>query len=331
MKALVYRNAHALADFQLELAELPDPELRPGDLLIEVRAISTNPVDTKVRSSRSAAEGAPPVVLGWDAAGVVRAVGPTAVGFSVGDEVYYAGDLLRPGSYAELQAVDHRVVAHKPRSLSFVEAAALPLTSLTAWEGLFERGIGYGRDSVVLVLGGAGGVGSMATQLVRAHTEARVVATASRPETVEWCRSLGANVVVDHRGDLREQLTAAGLGEVDVVFGTTQTDQYLRLLPSLLRPFGHFLLIDDPKSLDVLPLKRKAISTHWEFMFSKLLHDYDVASQGEILTRVAAWIDAGKLRSPLGRTFTGLTADNLRQAHELHETGRAIGKLGITF
>lgn len=329
MKALAYTTSHALADFALAPVDLPDPELRPGDLLVEVRALSTNPVDFKVRRSRNAPTGGH-VVLGWDAAGVVRAVGADVRHFSPGDEVFYAGDLMRAGSYAELQAVDARVVAHKPKSLSFADAAALPLTSLTAWEALLERGFDYDENTTVLVLGGAGGVGSIATQLLKKKTNARVITTASRPETRAWCEALGADFVIDHRSDLRAELGRVGHPNVDIVFGTTHTDDYLPILPEILRPFGHLVLIDDPAALDVVPFKRKALSVHWELMFTKLLHDYRVESQGKILAEVAALVDAGALRTTRTTTFEGLTTENLKQAHTLGESSSAIGKIVIT-
>lgn len=221
MKALAYRTAHALADFAIEEVDLPLPELKEGDVLVRVRAFSVNPVDTKVRASRSAAEGSRGVVLGWDGAGVIEKVGSAVAGFKPGDEVFYAGALMRDGSNAEYQAVDHRIVAPKPANLGFAEAAALPLTSLTAWEAMLEGGIEFTPQTKVLVIGGAGGVGSMAIQILKAATPARVFATASRPETMAWCERLGADHILNHHNDLSDELARYGVepGTLDVVFG----------------------------------------------------------------------------------------------------------------
>jgi zinc-binding alcohol dehydrogenase family protein len=325
MKALAYVHAHALADFAIREVDIPAPAPRPHDLVVDVRAFSANPVDYKVRTSRS---GTPesPIVLGWDGAGVVTSVGAEARGFAVGDEVYFAGDLTRAGTYAEQVAVDSRLVARKPATLDFARAAALPLTSLTAWEGLVDRGV----SGTVLVIGGAGGVGSTAIQLLKTATSARVVATASRPETIAWCRELGADDVIDHRRVLDEQLAAIGLREVDVVFSTSHTDAQLPQITAVLRPFGHLVLIDDPPTFDIAPLKRKSLTISWELMFTKSLYGHRLESQGEILARVAALVDSGKLRSTLRTHLHGFSAENVRTAHQLLEAGTAIGKIVIS-
>ncbi len=328
MKALAYTKAHPLSEFSIAEVELPEPKVEPKDLLVSIKAISTNPVDFKIRKSRSAADGVP-VVLGWDAAGTVTKVGTDTSGFAVGDEVYYSGELLRAGAYAELQAIDSRLVAKKPKKLFFPEAAALPLTSVTAWEALFEKGITYNEGTSVLVIGGAGGVGSIATQLLRSETKARVIATASRPETIRWCELMGANDVIDHTKDLAGELKRIDCENVDVVFSTTHTDRYLETLSAILRPFGHFVLIDDPKSLDIVSLKRKSISTHWELMFTKSLHRYRMETQGEILQRIATLVDEGHLKTTANLVLQGLTPENIRRAHTLGEEGKAIGKIVI--
>lgn len=309
MKAFTYENAHTLENFQVELREVPEPVLQAQDLLVRVRAFAFNPVDYKIRSSRSGG-----VILGWDAAGVVEQVGPDARGFQVGDEVYYAGDLFRPGSHAQLQAIDHRLVARKPANLSFAEAAAVPLTALTAWEALFERGFEPQR---VLIIGGAGGVGSMAVQLLKAKTDAHVIATASRPETQEWVRSLGADLVIGR--DLQVE-------PVDLIFSTTHTAQYLKQLPDLLRPFGHLVLIDDPETLDIAPFKSKSLAVHWEFMFTKSAQNYRPESQGQILDQVARLIERGRLRTTLKEQFEP-DLENYRRAHQQLESGQATGKM----
>lgn len=322
MKAFVYQKAHQISQFGISLQEVAEPTAGPLDLLVRVKAFSFNPVDYKIRQSRDATDA--PVILGWDAAGVVETVGSEISGFSVGDEVYYAGDLTRPGSYAELQAVDHRLVALKPRSLSFADAAALPLTSLTAYEALLERGIGYTSDSKVLIVGGAGGVGSIAIQLVKALTPAKVIATATRPETIDWVKQMGADHVISR--ELQKELGQLGIGGLDAIFSTTHTAEYLQVVPELLRPFGHLAVIDDPPSLDILPFKRKAVSVHWEFMFAKSMFGYKQETQGAILRQVAELVDAGKVKTTRSQTLSA-TEQNVRSAHETLERGSAIGKM----
>ena len=324
MKALAYVHAHDLEHFAITEMDQPPPEPRPHDLVVEVRAFSTNPVDYKVRSSRSGTPDAP-VILGWDGAGVVTALGSDAKGFSVRDDVYFAGDLARAGTYAEQVAVDARLVARKPTRLDFAEAAALPLTSLTAWEALVD----LGAAGNVLVMGGAGGVGSVALQILKATTSAQVIATASRPETVAWCRELGADHVIDHRRSLEPQLAHLGIRELDFVFSTNGTDAMLPQITSLLRPFGHLALIDDPAVLDIAPLKRKSLTVSWELMFTKSLFGRFLESQGAILADVAALVDAGKVRSTQRTVLRGFTAANVRRAHELLEAGTSIGKIVV--
>lgn len=329
MKALAYSQAHALADFAIREMEVPRPTLRPHDVLVEVRAISTNPVDYKKRATLSGSGGRP-VILGWDAAGVVVEVGPEARGFSKGDEVYGAGDITRDGSYAELLAIDSRLIAKKPRTLSFAQAAALPLTSLTAWEGLLESGLAA-RAGSVLVIGGAGGVGSIATQLLKKKTDARVLVTASRPETIAWCKDMGADDVLDHRQDLAAELKRVGVPEVDLAFCTLKPDAYMKTLGTIVRPFGAVCTIDNRPVVDVMPLMDKSISLHWELMYTKSLFGYRMETQGEILSRVAEMVDAGELRTTANLTREGFSAEHIRFAHEQAESGRAIGKIVIAF
>lgn len=337
MKAVGYHAPHtidhpeALLDLDLPA---PTPEaLRPHDLLVRVQAVSVNPVDVKVRAGVAPADGAAKV-LGWDAVGTVQAVGSAATGFAVGDRVYYAGSIDRPGSNAELQAVDARIAAHAPTTLSDAQAAAVPLTAITAWELLFDRlrvprqepGAAPSGDSL-LVVGGAGGVGSMLIQLARQLTGLRVVATASRSETRQWCLDLGAHDVIDHRQPLAPQLAALGLAQIDRVASLTHTAEYLAQYVECLRPQGQIALIDDMPSLDVVPLKRKSLSLHWELMFTRpLFGTPDLARQGELLAEVARLADAGRLRSTLAAEFGPLSAANLRRAHAHVESGRAVGK-----
>lgn len=322
MKAFAYQKAHPLTQFAITQQDVATPEFGPIDLLVRVKAFSFNPVDYKIRQSRSGTDG--PVVIGWDASGVVEAVGSEVQGFTAGDEVYYAGDLTRPGSYAELQAVDHRLVSLKPVSLSFADAAALPLTALTAHEALLGRGMEYTANSTVLIIGGAGGVGSIAIQLLKALTPATVIATASRPETIAWVQQMGADHVIGRT--LKEELKQLGIGELDVIFSTTHTEDYLPVIPELLRPYGHLAVIDDPKTLDILPLKTRALSVHWEFMFSKSMYGFKPESQGAILKELAALVDAGTIKTTRTQTLTA-TVENLRTAHETLERGSAFGKL----
>lgn len=311
--------------------ELPEPELAPRDLLVEVRAISVNPADTKVRAAHSPAPGVYRV-LGWDAAGVVRATGSAVEGFKVGDEVYYAGAINRPGCYAQLQAVDERIVAHKPATLGFAEAAALPLTALTAWETLFDR-LDVGRpvpggQRTLLLIGAAGGVGSITLQLARALTDLRVVGTASRESSRAWVKELGAAHVIDHHQSMPEQIAALETGAPEFVFSTSHSDVYLRQIVELMAPQGRLALIDDPASLDVNPLKSKSLSLHWEFMFTRpMFQTADIGRQGQILRKLARLVDTGKVRSTLTQVIHGINAQNLRQVHQQIERGDTIGKL----
>lgn len=323
MKAFVYEAAHLLDDFAIELREVADPITRTGDILVRVAAFSVNPVDTKVRQTRSARTGEC-VILGWDAAGVVEWVGPEVEGFRPGDKVFYAGDISRQGSYAQFQAVDHRLVSHMPASLTFADAAAMPLTSLTACEALFERGVKYDTDTIVLVTGGAGGVGSMALQLLKALTPATVIAMASRGKSIEWARSMGADEVIGR--DIRGGLQGLDITALDVVFGTTHTGDYLGTLPDLMRPFGHLMTIDDPRPFDIAAFKTKAVSVHWEYMFAKALHGFREESQGAILRAVSDLVDGGQVRTTCRHLFAA-TPDQLRDAHAVLEEGTSIGKI----
>ncbi|NYZ63617.1 zinc-binding alcohol dehydrogenase family protein [Luteimonas deserti] len=315
--------------------ELPLPEPGPSDLRVRVEAVSVNPVDTKVRAPKAQVESTPRI-LGYDAAGVIDAVGAEVTGFSVGDAVYYAGDITRPGSNAQFQLVDARIAARKPASLDFAAAAALPLTALTAWELLFERmpysieGGGAGRS--LLVIAGAGGVGSIAIQLAKL-AGFTVIATASREETAAWCRALGADHVVDHRRDLAPQLQALGVEAVDAALNFADTDRYWDVLGELLAPLGHVGLIVEPAGALKIgdPYKSKCIGIHWEFMFARArFKTADMAQQGRILARVAELVDAGALRGTLTDTLSPISAATLRDAHRRLESGRTIGKLAVS-
>ncbi|AVR96843.1 zinc-binding alcohol dehydrogenase family protein [Pseudoduganella armeniaca] len=330
MKAVVYTQHGLPIDHPEALHEmdLPAPVPGPRDLLVEVRAISVNPVDTKVRLGAAVTA---PRVLGWDAAGVVVATGTEVTAFKAGDTVYYAGSLTRPGSYSELQLVDERIAGHKPASLEFADAAALPLTSLTAWELLFDRlqvPEQGGAGKSVVIVGAAGGVGSILTQLAAKLTGMTVVGTASRAETREWVRELGAHHVIDHGQPMAPQLAALGIANADIVISLTHTEQHYADIVEMLAPQGQFALIDDPATLDAMPLKRKSISLHWELMFTRSMYETaDMARQRDILDRVAALVDAGTVRTTVGEHFGAITAANLRRAHALIESNKAKGKI----
>ena len=308
--------------------DLPKPTPGPRDLLVEVRAVSVNPVDTKIRAGSGATE---PKVVGWDAVGTVREVGSDVTLFQPGDEVFYAGSIVRPGSYSEFHLVDERIVGHKPKSIDNAHAAALPLTSITAWELLFDRlGVeeGGGEGESLLIIGAAGGVGSILVQLVRQLTRMTVIGTASRPETQAWIKQLGAHHVIDHSQTLVAQLEQMGVGEVTHVASLTHTDSHFTQLIEALRPQGKLALIDDPKTLDVVPMKRKALSLHWELMFTRSLFETpDMIKQHELLNRVADLIDQGVLKTTLGEHFGTINAANLRRAHAVVESGKAKGKI----
>jgi NADPH:quinone reductase len=323
-------DPESLLDVELDV---PTPDAH--DLLVRVEAVSVNPVDTKVRAPKPQVE-AQPRVLGYDAAGVVEAVGSDVVGFQPGDAVYYAGDITRPGSNAQFQLVDARLAAHKPASLDFAQAAALPLTAITAWELLFQRMPyafdGGGEGKSLLVIAGAGGVGSIAIQLAKL-AGFTVIATASRAQTVEWCKALGADHVIDHRQPLAPQLQSLGFDSVDAAINLADTDRYWDALGELLAPQGHVGLIVEPSGALKIgdPYKAKCIGIHWEMMFARpRFRTADMAEQGRILARVAELVDAGRLRGTLTDTLSPIDAANLREAHRRLESGRTVGKLVLS-
>ena len=332
MKAIAYYHSLPITDPNaLQDIELPAPVAGPRDLLVEVKAVSVNPVDTKVRQNVQP-EGGAAKVLGWDVAGVVSAVGSEMTLFKAGDRVYYAGSIARAGGNSELHVVDERIVGHMPTSLGFAEAAALPLTAITAWELLFERlQIAEGPADLgqsLLIVGAAGGVGSILTQLASQLTGLKVIGTASRVQTREWVTALGADLVIDHSLPLSQALKDAGQAQVTHVASLTQTDQHLDQLVEALAPQGKLALIDDPKALDVTKLKRKSLSLHWEFMYTRSLFETaDMLEQHKLLNRVAQLIDAGTLKTTVGEHFGTINAGNLRRAHELLESGTARGKI----
>ena len=329
MKALVYETAHTLDNFAIGLQEVAEPTVREFDVLVEIHAIAINPGETFFRRTRSAEPGGR-VLLGWEFAGVVIETGSAVRNFKAGDRVFGTGDLSRDGSWAERLAVDSRIIAKIPDQLSFVDAASLPIGALTAWEAMFrDQGAlptGVGR---VLIVGGAGGVGSLATQLLKAKTKAFVISTASRPESRQWCLDMGADLVIDHARDIEDQLASAHIPQIDMVLSTAKTADNLGWIANLLRPFGHLSVVDLSLSIDANALMLKSASLHMEMVFSKILNGGDFKSQGSILEDVAALVVAGRVRAIATTRLEGLTGETMRAAHELVETARTIGKVVI--
>ncbi len=335
MKAIGYRSSLPVTDSASLLdLDLAVPEPGPRDLRVAVRAVSVNPVDVKVRMRAAPGPNEGPKVLGYDAAGVVEAVGAEVTLFRPGDAVFYAGAIDRPGTNSALHVVDERIVGRKPSSLGFDAAAALPLTAITAWELLFDRlrvprvgDAGGGGAGTLLVVGGAGGVGSILVQMARQLTGLTVVATASRAETVAWCLDMGAHHVIDHRQPLDEALRGIGIGAVDYVAGLTAMDRHLGAIAAAIAPQGRFALIDDPVSLDITPFKRKSVSVHWEFMFTRsMFQTADMAAQHGLLNEVSRLVDAGVLRTTMTENAGRIDAAGLRRVHGRVESGASIGK-----
>jgi len=332
MKAVGYRTslpieaADALIDF-----ETATPEPGGRDIRVAVKAVSVNPVDTKVRRRAAPREGETRI-LGFDAAGIVDAVGSEVTLFKPGDEVFYAGSILRQGTNSEFHLVDERIVGRKPATLSFAQAAALPLTSITAWELLFDRfDIAPGKrfdPRTLLIIGGAGGVGSILIQLARRLTGLTIVATASRPPSRQWCLDLGAHAVIDHAQPIKPQFETLGLPAVALVASLTATDQHYKALAEVMAPQGKFGLIDDPAEFSIAVFKAKAISIHWEAMFARpSFQTADMIAQHHLLNDVADLIDAGVLRTTLEQSFGTINAANLKRAHVLIESGKSRGKI----
>ncbi|MEM6588197.1 MAG: zinc-binding alcohol dehydrogenase family protein [Pseudomonadota bacterium] len=332
MKAVGYLEsgpidrADALIDFEAE-----KPSASGHDVLVKVEAISVNPVDAKVRVRR-APEGPEPDILGWDAVGEVAATGEMASQFNIGDKVWYAGDITRPGTNAEYHLVDARIVGAAPTSIPTAAAAAMPLTTLTAYEMLFDRLSVQtpipGGKRTLLVIGGAGGVGSMVIQLARVLTDLTVIASASRPETQEWAKDLGAHHVINHAEPLGPQIASLELGTIDFVYSTTHSNHYSAQAAEIMTPQGRYGLIDDPETFDIIPFKSKAISIHWELMFTRpMFATADIARQGDILNEVAGLIDRGQIRSTVAEAFGAINAANLKKAHALLESGKSKGKI----
>lgn len=332
MKAVAYKTPGPIdRDDSLQDITLEKPTADGRDLLVNVRAVSVNPVDVKVRSN-VAPEGSEWRILGFDAAGVVDSVGPDVRNFKPGDAVFYAGSIARPGTNSEYHLVDERIVGRKPASLSDAETAALPLTAITAWEMLFDR-LDVNRPTpqggdTILVVGGAGGVGSITIQLLRALTDMTIIATASRPETQDWVRELGAQHAINHREPMAPQIKALGIGDPGFVFSTTHSGQHLEDIVQSMAPQGRFGLIDDPEELEIGKLKQKAISLHWEFMFARSLFGTpDIDQQSKLLNEIASLVDAGRIRSTATQTAGKIDAATLKAVHAKIESNTARGKI----
>lgn len=312
--------------------EIPKPTATGKDLLVKVKAISVNPVDTKVRAPQDKVE-SEPRILGWDGAGVVAEVGDEVTEFQPGDEVYYAGDITRPGSNSEFQLVDERIVGRKPQNLDFAHAAAFPLTSITAWEALFERlnldkkGADAGKS--ILIINGAGGVGSIAIQLAKKLAQLNVIATASRPETIAWCQKLGADQVVNHRHNLAEEIEQVGYQNVDYILCLNDTDGHWQAMTKAIKPQGMICsIVGNKQPLEMNTLKSKSAGLVWEFMFTRsMYHTEDIAEQGSLLNEISQLIDNNTLMSTCNDVVKPINALNLRNVHQRLEKGRTIGKI----
>jgi len=331
LRPLPITDLDSLQDF-----ELPKPDTQERDLLVRVEAVSVNPVDTKIRLSPSADhQEATPRVLGWDVAGNVEAVGSQVSLFRAGDEVYYSGSLIRPGANSEYHVVDERLVAKKPASWNMAQAAALPLTAITAYEALFDRlGIsqqGKSEGKAILIIGGAGGVGSIAIQLAKL-AKLHVIATASRQESQAWCRNMGASEVIDHTQSIPDQLQQLHRPMVEYIFNTSQTNQHWQAMCEVIKPQGHICgIVETAESVDLNALKRKSATFAWEFMFTRSMYETeDMIEQHQLLTKFSEWIDELKIQSTLIETLSPINAANLRTAHAKLESGRMIGKLVLT-
>lgn len=332
MKAVGYEKSLDITDQEALLdIELPAPIATGRDLLVNVRAVSVNPVDTKIRKRAEPEQGGYKV-LGWDAAGVVEAVGDACELFKVGDEVWYAGAIDRPGTNAELHLVDERIVGKKPTSLDYAKAAAMPLTTITAWEILFDRlQVKPGKrhtGETLLIMGAAGGVGSMLTQLASRLTGLAVVGTASRQETREWVSAMGADHVIDHSKPLMTELEKAGVNNVTHVACLTRSDLHFYNIIELIAPFGKIAMIDDPGPLDFSKLKTKSISLHWELMYTRsLFQTPDMIEQHHLLNEVSQLVDGGLIKTTFSQHYGTINAANLKKAHAMIESGKSIGKI----
>jgi zinc-binding alcohol dehydrogenase family protein len=325
-KSLAISDADALQDIELEM-----PVALGRDILVKVEAISVNPADTKIRS-RVEPEQGQHKVLGWDAVGTVEAIGDQVSLFNEGDKVWYAGAIDRPGCNAEYHLVDERIAAKTPTNLNVSEAAAMPLTTITAWEMLFDRfKLTAESTGTLLVVGGAGGVGSIMIQLAKQLTNLTVIATASREETVHWVKEMGADIVINHQNPLDSELSKIGIEQVDNIAALTATDQHAAAYAEIISPQGQIALIDDPESFDIMPFKKKSVSIHWEFMYTRsLFQTDDILEQHKLLTETARLVEQGIIKTTLQQNLGQINAENLIKAHRLVESGKAIGKVVLT-
>jgi zinc-binding alcohol dehydrogenase family protein len=332
MKAIAYQQSLPITEPNALMdVELPKPEAAGHDLLVRIHAISVNPVDTKIRQ-RLVPESGEYKVLGWDAVGTVEAVGDQATLFSAGDTVWYAGALNRQGTNAQYHLVDERIAAKAPTSLSHTDAAALPLTSITAWEMLFDRfAVNADTKGTLLIIGASGGGGSVMVQLAKKLTQLTVIATASRPETREWVSGLGADHVIDHHQNMNEQLAALDIPNVNYIASLNNTGGHLPSIIEAIAPQGKVGLIDDPESFDIMPFKMKCVSVHWEFMFTRsLFATDDMIEQHVLLSKVAKMVDDGELVTTTGNNMGVMNAENVIKAHQLLESGKAKGKIVLS-
>ncbi|PJE13787.1 zinc-binding alcohol dehydrogenase family protein [Legionella sp.] len=311
--------------------ELPRPKPTGHDLLVEIKAIAVNPVDFKTRKRVQLQEGERRI-LGWDASGIVKEIGEQVSVFKPGDEVWFAGDITRPGCYSEFTLVDERITGWKPKTLSFEQAAALPLTSITAWELLFDRlNITANQKGSLLIIGAAGGVGSILVQLAKRLTELTIIGTAGREESLKWIKNNGADYVIDHKEPLLQQLEKQGIGEVDYVIGLTHSAEHVEEIVNCLKPQAKFALIDDPDQLDFRIFKLKSISIHWEMMFTRSMYKTpDMSTQHRILTQVAELVDKELIQTTLNDHFGVINSANLTRAHELLISGKSRGKIVLS-
>ena len=320
-------NENSLLDL-----DIPKPTATGKDLLVEVKAISVNPVDTKVRAPKDKVE-SKPKILGWDAAGIVVEVGEEVTGFNPGDEVYYAGDITRPGSNSEFQLIDARIVGCKPQNLDFARAAAIPLTGITAWEALFDRlnidHNGKDKDKSILIINGAGGVGSIAIQLAKKLSKLNVIATASRPETIAWCEKLGADKIVNHRHDLASEINKIGYDNVDYILCLNDTDGHWSAITKSIKPQGMICsIVENKQPLSMSTLKSKSASLVWEFMFTRSMYQTeDMAKQGKLLNKLSELIEEGVITTTCNYVVNPINAANLRKVHQTLEEGKTIGKI----
>lgn len=335
MKAIGFKTSHEINhEESLIEFETAKPKAKGFNIVVKVNAVSMNPVDTKVRANAAKDTALDePKILGYDGIGIVDSIGENVTNFNIGDRVYYAGDVSKNGSNSEFQLIDSRIVAIAPTSLSDEEATVLPLTSLTAWEAMFDRmNISTTKNKTILIIGGAGGVGSIATQIAKARTNLTVIATASREETITWSTHMGADYVVNHR-DLVNSVKEAGFEIVDYIFNVANTEIHWDAMAELIAPQGRICsIVDTATPVDINKLKPKSASFIWEFMFTRpMLNTDDIEKQGEILTQIATLVDEGKIRTTLTKTINGFSVDSIKEAHKISESGKAIGKIAIKF